>query len=153
MIGYHRFFALEDREGIKDIQKAVTHLRVLDQHEEETDDSNDDDSKSKHFITCEIVRRTCWSCFILDAYLCFVARIPSCIENLNTQLPCTEYSFTYGITVKTRLLAEDDRAYAERSSSMPGWDFETQVKGVSLFIQALRLFKDVMQMTQDQQRR
>ncbi|KAH3938434.1 hypothetical protein HBH98_161960 [Parastagonospora nodorum] len=123
-LGFHRWSALKGGNGWYIIAIATRYVQNLGYHKLDGG-SNDRDGMNRTTIDLpqmqdaiglEIRRRTFWSCFILDRYT-------GCAENrdyminvddIATQLPCSDEAFNKGLKVQTRFLGEGDNTDRER---------------------------------------
>lgn len=145
------------------IGTAVVVAKHLGYHLQPDLDENPDVNKSKvkdqceplqpdeKFIREETKRRIMWSCFILDSYLALgKGRARNIqVDNLRIQLPCSQKAFDYGDNVKTRMLREDTKAFANRQDRNRNhsvrWEDDTSQEALVWFIKALDLCGDVVQ--------
>jgi hypothetical protein len=154
MIGYYRFFVRHSPEGIAIIRRAIEHAIASGyQHgqNEAIDPRNDRDQIPYGFPISEIRRRTFWSCFILDSYVCWMADRPQSIRphELRLQLPCTERTFLSSRDIHTRLLQEDDENYKKRIEDNCQKLFEIEEGEVSLFIRMVDLCGKILSTTRE----
>jgi hypothetical protein len=126
-LGFHCWSALKDESGRDFIGIATRYVQSLGYHylDEERDDrkevkltatSDNDLAQIGGVIDREIFRRTFWSCFILDRYTgCEGNRVYLInVDDIATQLPCSDQAFHKGLNVKTRLLGESEDTYRKR---------------------------------------
>lgn len=123
MLGFHEWTNGEGDKGFLRARLAMSCAQVLGyQHDADLDNHDsamlqEADADKDQFIIREIQRRTFWSCFCMDRYLSMGENRPQMfrVEDVNkVQLVCTDDAFKFGQKVKTRLLWEDDTAYARR---------------------------------------
>lgn len=131
MLGYYEWTALQGREGWIKIGTAIRCAIVLgyphldvDQkgHPAPLREGESRLSEKDQFILRETQRRTFWSCCLMDSYLSWGEDRPPMLgpEHFQrTQLVCSDGAFNYGRKARTRLLGEDDAAYAKRREE---WD-------------------------------
>jgi hypothetical protein len=126
-LGFHRWSALKGENGWHFVGIATRYVQNLG-YQKLDDERNNRKEKSRiassdndlaHIedtIDREICRRTFWSCFILDRYTgCAENRVYMInVDDIATQLPCSDEAFNKGLKVKTRFLGESDDAYRER---------------------------------------
>jgi hypothetical protein len=123
-LGFHRWSALKGENGWHLIGIATRYVQNLGYHKLDEEHNNrkrksrtaTDLAQIGGAIDREIFRRTFWSCFILD-------RCTGCagnrfylinVDDIATQLPCSDEAFNKGLIVKTRFLGESDGEYRER---------------------------------------
>jgi hypothetical protein len=122
LVGYHRWTDLKGLQAWNIFGQAGRFAQLLGLNKDEDKNGNEDDHRSgdeseqqERFIDREIERRTFWSCLLMDQYTSCIGR-PYLfrMDEIKTQLPCSDASFHSGLKVKTRLLGESDVEYAER---------------------------------------
>jgi hypothetical protein len=137
-LGFHRWTALNGSAGWLLIRSAGAYAQCLGYqndeerekkaakereervrgHIEKTDamTHNDPTVQQESFLDCEIQRRTFWSCFIMDRWTSCGKKRPQLfdVNDIETQLPCSETAFSHGQRVRTRMLGETDEVYAQR---------------------------------------
>ena len=123
-LGFHEWTDLEGEQGWLNIGTAIRYAQLLGYQRDElkkytraADCDDDEFAQQEHFIDREIERRTFWSCFIMDRYLSCGESRPQMLDVAKLrkiQLPCSDSAFSDGQKVRTRLLGEDDQAYAGR---------------------------------------
>jgi hypothetical protein len=173
-LGFHRWSDLKGETGWYLIGLAGRYAQNLgyqkDEDHEETSaaGSNDGFAQQENFINREIQRRTFWSCFILDRYTSCVKKRDQLfdVNKIETQLPCKDEAFNHGQKVKTRLLKESDEKYRERRNKFARshehaqifdhddhqskghevieWEVGKEESELSLFIQAVNHFGEVL---------
>jgi hypothetical protein len=138
LLGFHRWTALNGSAGWLLIRSAGAYAQCLGYqndeerekkaakerekgvrgHSEKTDakTNNDPVVQQESFLDCEIQRRTFWSCFIMDRWTSCGKKRPQLfdVNDIETQLPCSEAAFSHGQRVRTRMLGETDEVYAQR---------------------------------------
>ncbi|KAF1837257.1 hypothetical protein BDW02DRAFT_519502 [Decorospora gaudefroyi] len=126
LLGFYEWTALKGTEAWIKIGTAIRCAIVLGYPHLDLDEkgrpitvkeSDSHLSEKDQWILREIERRTFWSCCLMDCYLSWGINRPTMLgpEHLKrTQLVCSDGAFTYGRKVRTRLLGEDDAAYAKR---------------------------------------
>ncbi|RAR11257.1 serine threonine kinase fungal-specific transcription factor [Stemphylium lycopersici] len=131
MLGYYEWTALQGREGWIKIGTAIRCAIVLGYPHLDVDHKGQPAppregesrlSEKDQFILRETQRRTFWSCCLMDSYLSWGEDRPPMLgpEHFRrTQLVCSDGAFNYGRKSRTRLLGEDDAAYAKRRNE---WD-------------------------------
>jgi len=74
-------------------------------------------SKSDSFIQQEILRRTFWSCFVLDRYMSSGKYRPQMlhVKEIRIQLPSSERAFHFGEKVRTLLIGEEEHEAESRA--------------------------------------
>jgi hypothetical protein len=80
------------------------------------DSRNESLAQQEDAISREVRCRTFWSCFILDWYASGAKNQVYMIDvdDIATQLPCSDEGFNKGLKVKTLLLGESEDKYSER---------------------------------------
>lgn len=128
-LGFHRWSALKGENGWHFIGLATRYVQNLGYQKEEERDvkdtsrvaaSSNEFAQREDAIDREIRRRTFWSCFILDRYTgCAGNRVYMInVDDIATQLPCSDDAFNKGLKVKTRFLGESDEKYAKRRQTV-----------------------------------
>lgn len=168
-LGFHRWTDLKGETGWYYINVAVIWAHRLGFHRldvpaipgEVRRPASASTSLEDRSIDREIERRTYWSCFILDRFSgCLKDRPHSInVNEIHTQLPCSDSAFIDGSKVKTRHILESDDEYAERraieddedesvkSFGCGGsvvWEVETAESELALYIPAVNHFGNVM---------
>lgn len=134
----------------------------------------DDLWASNRFVDREIERRTVWCCFILDRYLCADRDYPGWMQGKRLgrklQLPCSDKAFNNGRSRRTRKLRENDEQYAarrrylrekaQRSQDLSStsyeeseWEVGEQEGELSLYLQIVDVYGDIIQWSCDDGRR
>jgi hypothetical protein len=129
LLGYHEWTDVTTNvNGFLKVREAISSAQVLSLHHDEDKDKTprmavnscvwekERSVEKQEFIDREIQRRTFWACFLMDRYLCWgknriqVLRV----EDIETQLVCSDKAFNRGIKTKARFLGELDDAYNDR---------------------------------------
>ncbi|CAE7010406.1 serine threonine kinase fungal-specific transcription factor [Pyrenophora teres f. teres] len=131
LLGYYEWTALQGVEGWIKIGIAIRCAIVLGYPHLDVDHKGQpiplrkDEghlSEKDQVILRETQRRTFWSCCLMDSYLSWGENRPPMLRPEHfqrTQLVCSDEAFNYGRKARTRLLGEDDAAYARRRKA---WD-------------------------------
>jgi hypothetical protein len=156
MVGYHRWYRLQNPLGISDMKLGFEYATAMgyQRNYDETTNAGHDQAKDQAIIS-ESRRRTFWSCYVLDSYLSLMAQRPPSIRmhEVLIQLPRTEYAFLHGLNVETRLLRRDEGVYGRRKANTDKCNFEVAEEALSLFIQAVHLCRELMDVSRTQERR
>jgi hypothetical protein len=135
MLGYYEWTNLQGTEGWVKIGLAIRCAICLGYPHLDVDEnglpapvknSEKGLSEKDQFVLRETQRRTFWSCCLMDCYLSWGEDRPRMLtpdQLQRTQLVCSEGAFNYGKRCRTRLLDEDDAAYAKRREL---WDEHTE---------------------------
>jgi hypothetical protein len=158
MVGYYRWAINRSDCGVGIIKRAIEHaLASSYQHNqnETIDHGNNQDKSPYNLTTSEVWNRTFWSCYILDAYICWIEHRPQSLSlhDLRLQLPRTESSFLCGEEVQTRLLEEDEKTYEKRIENTREKDFEVEEGDVSRFVRLVRLYGKIYNLSAIQELR
>ncbi|KAJ4367446.1 hypothetical protein N0V83_007029 [Neocucurbitaria cava] len=126
MLACHEWTDLKGSSGWMKMRAAISAAQLLKYQWDADNDENEQvvvtegdsrQSEKNQFIDREIKRRTFWSCCLLDRYLSWGKNRPQIIrsdEMKGIQLVCSDRAFDWGLKCRTRLLGEDDAAYAKR---------------------------------------
>jgi hypothetical protein len=123
-LGFHHWSALRGENGWHFIGIATRYVQNLGY--QKLDEEHMNKERKSRIATAllpidrEILRRTFWSCFILDRYTgCAENRVYMInVDDIKTQLPCSDEAFNKGLKVKTRFLGESDDTYRERRQTV-----------------------------------
>jgi hypothetical protein len=164
-LGFHRWSATRIKDGRSYMRLATHYVQDLGcQKEDEEKDTkkqnslaldygNESLAQQEDAISREICRRTFWSCFILDRYASGAKNQAYMIDvdDIATQLPCSDEAFNKGLEVKTPFLGEsDDDKYRERRRHTHSciWDDnkweDGKCEALSLYIQTMSYFGRVL---------
>ncbi|CAO2650530.1 Nn.00g018220.m01.CDS01 [Neocucurbitaria sp. VM-36] len=126
MLACHEWTDLKGSTGWMKMRTAISAAQLLKYQWDADNDDNEQvvategdnrQSEKNRFIDREIERRTFWSCCLLDRYLSWGKNRPQMLrsdEMKRIQLVCSDRAFDWGLKCRTRLLGEDDAAYAKR---------------------------------------
>jgi hypothetical protein len=135
MLGYYEWTNLQGTEGWIKIGLAIRCAICLGYPHLDVDDKGlpaplkeceKGLSEKDQFILRETQRRTFWSCCLMDCYLSWGEDRPRMLtpdQLQRTQLVCSDGAFNFGRKARTRLLGEDDAAYAKRREQ---WNEHTE---------------------------
>jgi hypothetical protein len=156
MIGYHRWFRLQDPLGIADIKTAIEYAKAMGYQYEQDKTTNISNGQGEDtVVTSESRRRTFWSCAILDIYLDLMGQRPRslCLDGVALRLPRTENAFLYGEDVKTGLPSEDEGVYETRRCDTHNGTPVAEEGGVSMSVKFVIQCGKVVDITRTQGRR
>jgi hypothetical protein len=151
MVGYYQWAIKRNVCAVGIIKRAIEHALASGLNETIHHGNNRDESPY-NLTTSEVSNRTFWSCFVLDAYICWIENRSQSLSlhDLRLQLPRTESSFLRGQEVQTRLLEEDDETYEKRIENTREKDFEVEESDVSRFVRLVSLYRKIFDLSATQ---
>jgi hypothetical protein len=172
-LGFHCWSAMRTKDGRSYMRLATYYVQDLGcQKEDEEKDAKKENSlaldsgneslaQQEDAISREVRRRTFWSCFILDRYASGAKNQVYMIDvdDIATQLPCSDEGFNKGLKVKTPLLGESEDKYRERRRHTHSriWDDskweEGKCEALSLYVQTMSYFGRVLSWSLNNERK